>query len=146
MSREVQLQAALARVPAMSQDQLKATRQNALAWGEDAAPLLAAIDARLTLKGTPEGMRLHRMEFARHMLGMVEQGTPGEWIRGIDLARRAQESIPDNPFVVWAAENSARMIPLTDALADAREAFPAVEYEKRGDRQGAPVYYRRRPA
>ena len=55
MSRETQLQAALARVPTMGQDQLKATRRFALSWGEEAAPLLAAIDARLTGEKSARG-------------------------------------------------------------------------------------------
>lgn len=144
MSRETQLQAALARVPTMGQDQLKATRGNALSWGEEAAPLLAAIDARLTVKRAPEGMRMHRLDFARHVLSLVAEGPPGEWVRGSELVERAKRSMPDSPYLLYAAEGTGRMIPLTQALADALPTFPAVERRKDGDRQGAAVFFRRR--
>lgn len=139
-----QVAAMLARVPSMDQQQLITVRENAIRIGPEAEALVAAIDARLAEFKAEGGMAVHRLEFARQMMRMVERSPNTQWIAGIDLFKRAAHEYASNPYIVWMHGNSARKIPLTKAIEDVIGAFPNVQREKRGDGQSDRVYFRRK--
>jgi hypothetical protein len=63
MSQNKQVAAAIGRVPHLDLQELKTLRENALRFGEDAAPLVQAIDARLADFDAAGGLAHHRLEF-----------------------------------------------------------------------------------
>ncbi len=144
MSVEKQVAAALGRLAQLSHQELLTTRENALRFGPAAQPLLEAIDERLEAFQQEGGMAVHRLEFARSMLRLVERGSPG-WIPARDIFLRAQTEFADNPFVIWMKGNTARQIPVTKALDDVLPEFPHIERRKDGVGQGDRVYFRRKP-
>lgn len=143
MSPDRQVEAALGRVPNLNLQELKTLRENALRFGDDARPLIEAIDARLTEFSASGGMGSHRLEFARQMLRIVERGRPGQWQEGRAVFERAVLENGDNPFVIWMKGNSARAIPVTKALRDVKDEFPHIERDK--DSQSGRVSWRVRP-
>ena len=130
MSQNKQIAAAMTRVPRLNLQELNTLRQNALRFGEDAAPLIEAIDARLDEFDSAGGMARHRLEFARQMLRIVERGRPRQWQEGRSIFNKAVFENGENPFVVWMNGNTARQIPITKALEDVLPEFPHVEREK----------------
>lgn len=142
MSQNKQVAAAIARVPHLDLQELKTLRENALRYGENAAALVHAIDARLADFDAAGGLAHHRLEFARQMLRIVERGQPRQWQEGRSVFNKAVLKNGDNPFVVWMKGNTARQIPITKALQDVLPEFPHIERDK--DVQSGRVSWRRR--
>lgn len=140
MSENKQVAAAIARVPLLDLQALKTLRENALRFGDEAAPLIGAIDARLSEFELSGGIARHRLEFARQMLRIVERENSRQWLEGRSIFNRAILEHADNPYVVWMKGNSARQIPLTKALEDVRPEFPHLEHRK--DAQSGRVFWR----
>jgi hypothetical protein len=140
VSENKRVEAALARVPSLDIQGLKTLRENALRLGDEAAPIIEAIDARLDEFDASGGMARHRLEFARQMLRIVERGSPRQWQEGRSIFNKAVLENADNPFVVWMKGNSARQIPITKALEDVLPEFPHIEREK--DAQSGRVSWR----
>jgi hypothetical protein len=138
MNKQIAL--ALARVPDLDLQGLKTQRENALRFGEKAAPLVEAIDARLADFEASGGMAHHRLEFARQMLRIVERGSPRQWQEGRSIFNKAVLENASNPFVVWMKGNTARQIPITKALEDVLPEFPHIERDK--DAQSGRVSWR----
>jgi hypothetical protein len=130
MSQNKQVAVAMARVPHLDLQELKTLRQNALRFGEEAVPLIEAIDARLDDFDSAGGIARHRLEFARQMLRIVERGRPRQWQEGRSIFNKAVLENGDNPFVVWMKGNTARQIPITKALEDVMPEFPHIERDK----------------
>lgn len=130
MSQNKQVEAAIGRVPNLSLQELKSLRENAMRYGEDAAPLTQAIDARLAEFDSAGGLAHHRLEFARQMLRIVERGRPRQWQEGRSIFNKAALENADNPFVDWMKGNTARQIPITKALEDVLPEFPHIERDK----------------
>ena len=130
MSQNKKVEAAIARVPHLDLQQLKTLRENALQFGEEAAPLVEAIDTRLADFEAAGGIAIHRLEFARQMLRIVERGRPLQWQEGRSIFNKAIQENGDNPFVVWMQGNTARQIPVTKALEDVLPEFPHIERDK----------------
>jgi hypothetical protein len=140
MTEDKRITAALARVASLDLQGLKTLRENALRFGDDAAPLVEAIDARLEEFEVAGGMAPHRLEFARQMLRIVERGVPRQWQEGRSVFNRAVLENADNPFVIWMKGNGARQIPITKALEDVLPEFPHIERER--DAQSGRVSWR----
>lgn len=138
MNKQVAL--ALARVPDLDLQGLKTQRENAMRFGEEAAPLVEAIDARLADFEASGGMAHHRLEFARQMLRIVERGSPRQWQEGRSIFNKAVLENANNPFVVWMKGNTARQMPITKALEDVLPEFPHIERDK--DAQSGRVSWR----
>lgn len=132
------------KVGTMTHQDLLTVRANAVRMGDEAQPLVTAIDERLASFEASGGMASHRAEFARSMLALVAEYPRGQWVASRDLYVRAKERFADNPYVGYVEENSARAIPLTKALESVRDEFPGLEHRKDGSAQGAPVFYRMR--
>ena len=130
MGQNKKVEAAIARVPHLDLQQLKTLRENALQFGEEAAPLVEAIDTRLADFEAAGGIASHRLEFARQMLRIVERGRPLQWQEGRSIFNKAVQENGDNPFVVWMQGNTARQIPVTKALEDVLPEFPHIERDK----------------
>lgn len=130
MSQNKQVAAAIGRVPHLDLQGLKTLRENALRFGEEAAALVQAIDARLADFDAAGGLAHHRLEFARQMLRIVERGRPRQWQEGRSIFNKAVLENGDNPFVVWMKGNTARQIPITKALEDVLPEFPHIERDK----------------
>jgi hypothetical protein len=130
MSQNKQVAAAMARVPHLDLQGLKTLRQNALRFGDEAVPLIEAIDARFQDFDAAGGMARHRLEFARQMLRIVERGRARQWQEGRSIFNKAMLENGDNPFVVWMKGNTARQIPITKALEDVLPEFPHIERDK----------------
>lgn len=130
MSQNKHVAAALGRVPDLNPQELKTLRENALRFGEDAVPLVEAIDARPAEFDAAGGLARHRLEFARQMLRIVERARPRQWQEGRSVFNKAVLENGDNPFVVWMKGNSARQIPITKALEDVLPEFPHIERDK----------------
>lgn len=130
MSQSKQVEAAIGRVPHLSQQELKSLRENALRYGEAAALLISAIDARLAEFDSAGGLAHHRLEFARQMLRIVERGRLRQWQEGRSIFNKAVLENADNPFVDWMRGNTARQIPITKALEDVLPEFPHIERDK----------------
>jgi hypothetical protein len=122
--------AALARVPHLDLQGLKTLRENALRLGDEAVPVIEAIDVRLDEFDATGGMARHRLEFARQMLRIVERGPLRQWQEGRSIFNKAVVENADNPFVAWMKGNTARQIPITKALEDVLPEFPHIEREK----------------
>ncbi len=120
----------MARIPQLDLQGLKTLRENALRFGDDAAPVIKAIDARLDEFDASGGMARHRLEFARQMLRIVERAPARQWQEGRSIFNRAVAENADNPFVAWMKGNTARQIPITKALGDVMPEFPNIEREK----------------
>ena len=142
MTQNKHVAAALGRVPDMDLQELRTLRENALRFGEDSAPLVEAIDARLADFDAAGGLARHRLEFARQMLRIVERGRPRQWQEGRSVFNKAVLENSDNPFVVWMKGNTARQIPITKALEDVLPEFPHIERDK--DVQSGRVSWRLR--
>ncbi len=138
MDKQVAL--AMARVPDLDVEGLKTQRENALRYGDKAAALVEAIDARLAVFEAGGGMAYHRLEFARQMLRIVERGHPRQWQEGRSIFNKAVLENANNPFVVWMKGNTARQIPITKALEDVLPEFPNIERDK--DSQSSRVSWR----
>lgn len=145
MSVADRVQAMLGRLESMDKQALLTLRENSLRLGEEAAPLVAAIDARLEGFDATGGMARHRLDFARGMLRIAERRPPGQWIASRELFQRAKVEFADNPYAVWIKGNSAREIPLTKALEDVKSEFPYLEIRKEGPERGARVWWRVKP-
>jgi hypothetical protein len=130
LSENKRVAAAMARLPHLDFQGLKTLRENALRLGDDAGPLIEAIDARLIEFDASGGMARHRLEFARQMLRIVERGRPRQWQEGRSIFNRAVLENGGNPFVAWMKGNTAREIPVTKALEDVLPEFPNIEREK----------------
>lgn len=130
MTENKHIAAAMARVPGLGLQELKTVRENALRYGDAAAPLIAAVDDRLADLDVAGGIARHRLEFARQMLRMVERGRPGVWQEGRSLFNNTVLENADNPFVVWMKGNTARAIPVTKALEEVLPEFPQIERDK----------------
>ena len=132
MSENKRVAAAMARISHLDLQGLKTLRENALRFGEDAVPVIEAIDARMDEFNASGGMARHRLEFARQMLRLVERGPPRQWQEGRSIFNRAVVENAHNPFVAWMKGNTARQIPVTKALEDVLPEFPNIEREKDG--------------
>lgn len=130
MTQNKQVAAAIKQVPHLGLQELQTLRENALRFGEDAAPLVQAIDSRLADFDAAGGLAYHRLEFARQMLRIVERGRPRQWQESRSVFNRAVLENGDNPFVVWMKGNTAREIPITKALEDVLPEFPRIERDK----------------
>ena len=130
MTANKQVAAAMTRITQLDLQQLRTLRHNALRFGEDAVPLIEAIDARLSEFESSGGLAHHRLEFARQMLRIVERGRALQWQEGRAVFNAAVLENADNPFVVWMKGNTARQIPITKALADVLPEFPHIERHK----------------
>jgi hypothetical protein len=130
MSQAKQVAAAISRVQHLNLQELKTLRENALRFGDEAEPLIQAIDARLADFDATGGLAKHRLEFARQMLRIVERGRPRQWQESRSVFNKAVLENGDNPFVVWMKGNTARQIPITKALEDVLPEFPHIEREK----------------
>ena len=120
MSQSKQVEAAIGRIPHLSQQELKSLRENAQRYGEAAALLISAIDARLAEFDSAVGLAHHRLEFARQMLRIVERGRPRQWQEGRSIFNKAVLENADNPFVDW----------MTKALEDVLPEFPHIQRDK----------------
>lgn len=140
MSENKQVTAALARVAHLNLQELKTLRLNAVRFGDEAAPLIDAIDERLTEFDASGGIAHHRLEFARQMLRIVGRGRTLQWQEGRAVFERAVLENGDNPFVAWMKGNTARQIPVTKALEQVLPEFPDIERDK--DTQSGRVSWR----
>lgn len=140
MSQNKQVATAMGRVPHLDLQELRTVRENALRFGDDAAPLIQAIDARLADFESAGGLAHHRLEFARQMLRIVERGRPRQWQESRSVFNKAVFENGDNPFVVWMKGNTARQIPITKAIEDVLPEFPHIERDK--DAQSGRVSWR----
>lgn len=140
MSENKQVTAALARVAHLNLQELNTLRLNAVRFGDAAAPLIDAIDERLTEVNVSGGIAQHRLEFARQMLRIVGRGRALQWQEGRSVFERAVLENGDNPFVVWMKGNTARQIPVTKALEQVLPEFPDIERDK--DTQSGRVSWR----
>jgi hypothetical protein len=130
VSENKRVAAAMARIPHLDLQGLKTLRENALRFGDDAVPVIEAIDARLDEFDASGGMARHRLEFARQMLRIVERGPPRQWQEGRSIFNKAVVENADNPFVAWMKGNTARQIRITKALEEVLPEFPNIEREK----------------
>jgi hypothetical protein len=130
VSENKRVAAALARLPHLDIQRLKTLRENAVRLGDEAAPVIEAIDARLAEFDASGGMARHRLEFARQMLRIVERGLPRQWQEGRSIFNKAVLENADTPFVIWMKGNGARQIPITKALEDVLPEFPNIERDK----------------
>lgn len=140
MPTEQQIAATLARVPTMDQQSLLTLRVNAERMGAPAAPVIQAIDARLAEFKADGGMAVHRLEFARGMLRLVQEKGSRQWLPARDIFEQTLLRMADNPFVIWRIGNTARDIPVTKALDDVLPEFRDVERMK--DHQSKRVFFR----
>jgi hypothetical protein len=82
-------------------------------------------------------------EFGRDFLRTVEQMSGGEWVAGRDVFTATIGANPENDYVRYITENTARQIKVTFVVDDCmRDEFPYIEKKKVGPQQQARVYFR----
>jgi len=82
-------------------------------------------------------------EFGRHFLRIAERRSDGAWVAARDIFKATVSENPDNDYVTYILEKSARQIKVTYVVEERRESeFPHIERRKDGTHQSARVYYR----
>ena len=89
--------AALASLDSLDQQRLVTLRENALRFGSEAGELVSRIDERLAAFKADGGISVHRLEFARQMLRMVERAPILNGSGAATCSRERRRNTPPTP-------------------------------------------------